>query len=74
MPLDYISHTCPYFFSQCIRIRIAISTTMKAIVPRIAMAIQTFTSHILQSKHVQSISMFDVQNNHDYKYQNHSQK
>ena len=47
---------------------------MNAIVHRIAMAIQTFTSHILQSKHIQAILMFDVQNDHDYKYQDHSQK
>ena len=46
---------------------------MNAIVPRIAMAIQTFTSHSLQSKHIQGILMFDVQNDHDYKYQDHSQ-
>ena len=47
---------------------------MDAIVPRIAMAIQTFTSHILQNKHIQGIVMFGVQNDHDYKYQDHSQK
>ena len=40
---------------------------MNAIVPKIA--IQTFTSHILQNKHIQGILMFGVQNNHDYKYQ-----
>ena len=61
-------------FLQCINIGIAISTTMNAIVPRIAMAMQTFTSHILQSKHIQGILMFGVQDDHDYKYQDHSQK
>ena len=47
---------------------------MSAIVPKIAMAIHIFTSHILQSKHIQGILMFGVQNDHDYKYQDHSQK
>ena len=47
---------------------------MNAIVPRIAMAIQTFTSHILQNKHIQGILMFGGQNDQDYKYQDHSQK
>ena len=47
---------------------------MNAIILRIAMAIQTFTSHILQSKHIQGILMFGVQNDHDSKYQDHSQK
>ena len=52
----------------------AISTTMNTIVLRIAMAIQTFTSHNSQSKHIQGILVFDVQNNYDYKYQDHSQE
>ena len=47
---------------------------MNAIVLRIAMAIQTFTSHILQSKHIQGNLMFGIQNDHDYKYQDHSQE
>ena len=73
MPLDYISIPV-HSFLQCIKIRIAIRTAMNAIVPRIAMAIQTFISHILQKKHIQGILMFGVQNGHDYKYQDHSQK
>ena len=51
-----------------------ISTTMNAIVPRIAMAIQTFTSHNLQNKHSQGILMFGIQSDHNHKYQDHSQK
>ena len=34
---------------------------MNAIVPRNAMAIQTFTSHILQNKRRQGILMFGIQ-------------
>ena len=40
---------------------------MNVIVPRIAMAIQVFTSHSLQNKHIQGILMFGVQNDHNYK-------
>ena len=47
---------------------------MNAIVPRIAMAIQTFTSHNLQNKHSQGILMFGIQSDHSHKYQDHSQK
>ena len=39
---------------------------MKVIVLKIAMAIQTFTSHILQNRHIQGILMISVQNGHDY--------
>ena len=67
MPLDYIFHTHPSF-CQCIKIRIAISIAMNAIVPRIAMAIQTFTSHNLQNKHSQGILIFGIQNDHNHKY------
>ena len=52
----------------------AISTAMNAIVLRIAMAIQTFTSHNSQSKHIQGILVVDIQNDHDYNYQDHSQE
>ena len=69
----YISHTVP-FFLQCIKIGIAISIAMNAIIPRIAMAIQTFTSHNLQNKHSQGILIFGIQSNHNHKYQDHSQK
>ena len=73
MPPNYISHTRP-FFSQCIKIRIAINIDMNAIIPRISMAIQTFTSHNLQNKHSQGILIFGIQSNHNHKYQDHSNK
>ena len=38
------------------------------------MAIQTFTSHILQNRHIQGILMISVQNGHDCEYQDHSQE
>ena len=38
---------------------------------RIAMAIQTFTSHILQNRHIQGILVTCVENYHNYKYRNH---
>ena len=46
---------------------------MNAIVPRMAMAIQTFTSHNLQNKQSQGILMFGIQSDHNQKYQDHSQ-
>ena len=44
----------------------AISIAMNAIVPKIAMVIQTFTSHHLQNKHNQGILMFGIQSDHNH--------
>ena len=38
---------------------------------KIAMAIQTFISHILQSKHTQGILVAFVENYHNQKYYDH---
>ena len=36
-----------------------------------AMAIQTFISHILQSRHIQGILVACIENYHNYKYYDH---
>ena len=50
----------------------AISIAMNVIIPKIAMVIQTFTSHNLQNKHNQGILMFGIQSDHNHEYRDHS--